>query len=512
MVLKDEATAKVRPISARVTAEVTPSPKPAPANPLQRSRAWIKQRRMLILGVAVAILAGAGLALVPRLFKSPAAGYSTATVTRGSIEDTVTALGNLQPLAYVDVGAQVSGQIQAIHVDIGDKVQKGDLLVEIDPKVQQARVDESKSQLVSAQAQLLQRQADLKLKQAAAAREERLHAEGADSQAEYEVAMAALATSQAAVKAQQAQIEQAQSTLDANVTTLGYSKILAPIDGTVVSLTAKVGQTINATQQAPTILRIADLSTMTAWTQVSEADVPRLKIGMPAYLTTLGDSTRRHEGELRQILPTPEVQNNVVLYNALFDVPNTDNLLMTQMTAQVFFQVASASNVLTAPVAALQMGNITGAGRQAQGNGAGANGNAPAGQGGASDSAAQSGAGNATSPAGSGGARGGRNGTRNGNVTDEQRAAWRAARANGNGGAGSARRQFVTVVKPGGALERRAVVVGISNRVTAEIKSGLEEGEIVVVGKKQASATTSGSQRSPLVSGPGRLGMMGGRP
>jgi macrolide-specific efflux system membrane fusion protein len=123
--------------------------------------------------------------------------------------------------------------------------------------------------------------------------------------------------------------------------------------GTVVSLTAQQGQTLNATQTAPIILRIADLATMTVWTQVSEADVPRLKPGMGPYFTTLGDQSQKWHGKLLQIQPTPDVVNNVVLYPALFDVANPDGKLMTQMSAQVFFVVAAVKNAVTVPVAAL---------------------------------------------------------------------------------------------------------------------------------------------------------------
>ncbi len=151
----------------------------------------------------------------------------------------------------------------------------------------------------------------------------------------------------------QAQAKQAQSTLDADRANLGYTKIYAPMDGTVVSLTAQQGQTLNASQTTPVLLRIADLATMTVWTQVSEADVPRLKLGMGAYFTTLGDQEHRWQGKLLQILPTPDVVNNVVLYPALFDVTNPDGTLMTQMSAQVFFVVDSVKNAVTVPVAAL---------------------------------------------------------------------------------------------------------------------------------------------------------------
>src|SRR5690606_34112149 len=131
------------------------------------------------------------------------------------------------------------------------------------------------------------------------------------------------------------------------------TRIVAPMAGTVVSITARQGQTLNANQQAPTILRIADLSTMTVETQVSEADIGRLRLGMDVWFTTLGANGQRWESQLRRTDPTPTVTNNVVLYNALFDVPNADRRLMTQMTAQVFFVVARAEDAITVPLAAL---------------------------------------------------------------------------------------------------------------------------------------------------------------
>lgn len=131
-------------------------------------------------------------------------------------------------------------------------------------------------------------------------------------------------------------MQQTESTLRGDVANLGYIKIYAPMAGTVVSQMAKQGQTLNANRQAPIIMRIADLSTMTAQAQVSEADVPKLRVGMDVYFTTLGGDNRRVYGKLRQISPTPAIVNNVVLYDALFDVPNPNQVLMTQMTAQVF--------------------------------------------------------------------------------------------------------------------------------------------------------------------------------
>ena len=495
MTLKDDVIPKSQPDTPRRKSE--PAPKPAARAPLwQRLRALFKSRRNLSIAASLVIAALAALYFGPQLFKNPAAEYVTAPVERGAVEDTVTALGNIQPLNFVDVGAQVSGQIQAIHVNIGDRVKKDDLLVEIDPKVQQQKVNQSRSQLASMQATLVDRQATLKLKQAEAVRQTSLRAEDADSVDEYEVALAAAASAQAAVKSQQAQIEQAQSSLTADETTLSYSKITAPIDGTVVSIAAKQGQTINASQQAPIILRIADLSTMTVWTQVSEADVSRLRVGMPAYFTTLGDSNTRHEGRLRQILPTPEISNNVVLFDVLFNVPNPNQTLMTQMTAQVFFTVAAANNVLTVPVAALQMGRTLGSvGTKAQST---TRSNGRTGQpssGTVSSTQAQNGSG-----AGMSRGTAGKSGQ---DATDAQRTTARQARSNGHGAD-----QYVMIVNHR-KLERRAVEIGVMDRVNAEIKSGLKESEIVVIGRKQTTA--SATTRSPLVQGPGRFGVGGGR-
>jgi macrolide-specific efflux system membrane fusion protein len=123
--------------------------------------------------------------------------------------------------------------------------------------------------------------------------------------------------------------------------------------GTVVTLTSRQGQTLNVNQQAPTIMRIADLSTMTVQTQVSEADIGKLKVGMPVYFTTLGGQDYRWHSELNRVEPTPTVSNNVVLYNALFEVPNDSNKLMTQMSTQVFFVAASAKDALLIPASAV---------------------------------------------------------------------------------------------------------------------------------------------------------------
>jgi macrolide-specific efflux system membrane fusion protein len=364
----------------------------------------------------VAIAAGAAW-YVLRQQPDPAARFVTATVATGDVEDTVSALGNLQPKNYVDVGAQVSGQLMRIDVVIGQRVKAGDLLAEIDPTILEAKVTADEAALANLQAQLVDKQAQFDLAQKQLKRQQNMMSDNATSEDALQVAATAVQSDKAQIAALQAQAKEAQSSLDADRANLGYTKIYAPMNGTVVSLTAQQGQTLNATQTTPVILRIADLATMTVWTQVSEADVPRLKLGMGAYFTTLGDQEHRWQGKLLQILPTPDVVNNVVLYPALFDVTNPDGSLMTQMSAQVFFVVDSVKNAVTVPVAALRP------------------------------------------------VKGG------------------AAQAAEKPDNPNAKPYTVRVLGADGRESRRPVWIGVMNRVAAEVLSGLQPGDTVIVGR-----------------------------
>jgi macrolide-specific efflux system membrane fusion protein len=312
--------------------------------------------RNLVVSLAVPLAAAVGYGTW-RAFATPAdqtANHATAVVQRGDLEDTVSATGTLQPRDYVDVGTQVSGQVKTLRVQIGDVVKKGDLLAEIDPTVYLSKVDADQAQLANLQAQLADRQAQLKLAEQKAQRQANMMREQATTAEAVQTAEAELQSARAQIDALRAQIQQTGSTLRGDQASLGYTKIYAPMAGTVVTQIAKQGQTLNANQSAPIVLRIADLSTMTVQTQVSEADVSRLRVGMPLYFSTLGEQSKRWKAVLRQVYPTPDVVNNVVLYNALFDVPNADGGLMTQMTAQVFFVVAEAKDAAFIPAAAVQ--------------------------------------------------------------------------------------------------------------------------------------------------------------
>ena len=295
--------------------------------------------------------------------------YDTVTVGRGTVESHVTAIGTLQPRRYVDVGAQVSGQVTRLHVQPGAEVKKGQLLVEIDPSVQQATVDGGRAALAGLRAQLADQQAQHQLAQLQHTRQQTLAKANATRLEDVQTAEATLASAAAKIDHLKAQIDQTQATLKADEARLGYTRIFAPMAGTVVSLEAREGQTLNATYQTPTILRIADLSAMTVWTEVSEADVRRVKPGMAVDFTTLGShedaAPRRWAGQVRQVLPAPPLAETkggaatapaatkAVAYTVLFDVDNSDDELMPQMTAQTRFITAQAQDVLAVPLSAL---------------------------------------------------------------------------------------------------------------------------------------------------------------
>lgn len=281
------------------------------------------------------------------------AQYEYLPVARATIEETVTAQGKLEPKEFVDVGAQVSGLLKKLHVEIGDAVKKGELIAEIDPQIYNARVEATQARLKTLRAQLAEQEAQVAFTQSVYNRNSKLAKADAVSTQVLEDSLKELKAAKARTNSFKAQIEEAESTLRGDQANLGFTKIYAPIDGTVVSQTSKEGQTLNANQLAPVIVQVADLNTMTVRAQVAEADVPRLKEGMPVYFTILG-SERRWDSTLRQLLPSPDATVlDVVLYNALVDVENADQALMTGMSTQMFFQLGTAEQALTIPTRAL---------------------------------------------------------------------------------------------------------------------------------------------------------------
>lgn len=337
----------------------TPPAEPGPEERVRQGRRWLWWG----LGL-VAICAGVAFA-VQKQKGDPLGQKELTEVKRTDIEEAVTALGKIQPRDYVDVGAQVSGQLKRLVVRVGDTVEQGALLAEIDPSLQLAELELHRAQLAQLQAERAVQKLQVEFTQSEFERQQRMKQDGTTRDDVFAQKRSDARMAVAKLDSIEAQIRQIESTLKADQAELGYTRIYAPMRGTIVSLDARVGQTLIAAQQAPVLLRIADLSSMTIWAQVSEADITRLHVGMDVYFTTLGHPGRKWRSKLQQLLPAPHKPasvtsapapasaNSVVLYTALFDVDNQAGELRPEMSAQVFFVMAEAKDAVVMPVAAL---------------------------------------------------------------------------------------------------------------------------------------------------------------
>jgi macrolide-specific efflux system membrane fusion protein len=342
-------TTNISPV-AQSAATASGQPATPPSDGRSRSRAFLRRRGRWLIGT---LLVAVALAFVYHwAFGKAKVVYATAAVERGDVESTVVAAGTLQPLNYVDVGAQTSGKLKSLKVKRGDSVAVDQLLAEIDPVLADTALTAANATLENMTSQRTLKQAQLALAKVLRDRNDELFTQMVISANDRDVTRTNYAVAAADVAALSAQMKQASAAVDTAKANLGYTKITAPMAGEVVSISLLEGQTLNANQQAPNILRIADLSTMTVWAQVSEADIVRVKVGQDVYFTVLGQP-RRWNGKIRQILPSPELINNVVFYDALFDIPNPERELDIQMTAQVFIVLAQAKAVLLIPAAAI---------------------------------------------------------------------------------------------------------------------------------------------------------------
>lgn len=394
-----------------------------------------KSRRRLVLA-AIAVVLVLAFILYQWCKPAPPPQLVLSSVARGDIEQTVEATGILKPSRLVSVGAQVSGRIEVLHVKLGDKVKKGDLIAEIDSRTQVNALQSARATLRSARASrdaqvATQRRYELTLQ-----RQERMLASEATSRSDYELAKANVDATREQIAALDAEIVQRETEVSTAQTNLEYTRITAPIDGTVLAVVAKQGQNVNAVQSAPTIVMLGNQATMTVYAQISEADVVRTKVDQEVYFTILGNHERRYISKLRDIAPAPESVTNedsssataststttstktAMYYNGLFDIDNADGVLRTYMTAQVSIVLGRAKGVLLVPSAAL------------------------------SERA------------------------RDGSYT-------------------------VQVGGADGRPQSRKVQVGLDNQAMAEVKSGLREGDQVVVGEADASKAAVSQPRGP---------------
>ena len=404
-----------------------------------------KLRRYFVMAVIASLVAiAAGFAIKEVFFSSERLSIMTARATMGSIEVTVLASGILKPVKLVAVGAQVSGRITSVGATLGQKARKGDLLAEIDSLPQQNTLQKTQATLESLQADRVEKEATLAYAKAALARQKRTLAQNASSRDDYDSALATVKATQAQIDALDADIKAAEVEVKTARVELGYTRITAPIDGTVLAIVSQEGQTVNAVQSAPTIVILGQLDVMTVRAEISEADVVKVKPGQKAYFTILGQPDHRYEATLESIEPAPESitsdssfsssnsstgsssssssSSEAIYYNGIFHVPNPDGHLRTYMTAEVHIVLGKATNVVTIPSGALGL-------RDADG------------------------------------------------------------------------RYTVRVIDQAEQITPRKVEVGLNNKIRAEIRSGLKPGERVISGQIIA-------QQGTTARGPGGLGRM----
>ncbi len=294
--------------------------------------------------------------------------YLTEAVKFTDIEKTVLGTGVLQPLTVIDVGAQASGQIQSMKVDVGDSVKAGDVIAVIDPATQEATLRNAQAAQAQATASKASQEASTVRAQVEYDRQKELLAKGYTTQSAFDQAKATLMVAQAQALGIDAQIRQAATSVEKAQVDLSHTTITAPISGVVAAVLVRQGTTVNSLQVAPTIVRLAKLDVMSVRAQISEADVIGVHPGQKVYFSVLGDPERKFYGTLRGIEPAPDNANQFlvgpanapVYYNAVFDVPNPDGVLRPGMTAEVSVVLDEAKHVLSMPSAGLGAKNPDG--------------------------------------------------------------------------------------------------------------------------------------------------------
>ena len=264
-------------------------------------------KRAIFLMIALAII---GIVIYQNYFTQTHISYLTDSVKKQDLEVTILADGKLEASQQVEVGAQVSGQIRKLHVNLGDTVKKGQLIAEIDDLPQQNAVKDSAARLKNVEASKVAKKAQIVNARITLQRQQNLIRQKATTQSEVDIAEANLLVLEAELEALDAQIAQAKIALDTAQLDLTYTKIIAPIDGVVVATVVKEGQTVNSAQTAPTIVKIADLDTMNIKAQISEADITKISPGMEAYFTILGEPKKRYPAQLESTEPAPEKFQN----------------------------------------------------------------------------------------------------------------------------------------------------------------------------------------------------------
>lgn len=305
---------------------------------LEPMKIFTKKRIVIATALLVAV-ATAAVLLKPRDNVVPPSKYRSTAVDRGAINQVVTATGTINPVALINVGSQVSGTVAELHADFNDRVKKGQVLLKLEPTIFNAQVGQAEASIASARA-------NLQLARATYKRNEQLVAQNFVSSLALDQSRREMDVAAANLKLAQAQFERARADLNNSV-------IRSPIDGVVIKRTIDLGQTVAASFNTPNLFQIAnDLTKMQIDTSVSEADVGLLKDGLPARFVVDAYPDREFNATMRQFRLAPNVVQNVVTYNVVLDVDNTDELLKPGMTAQVRLVVANRPDVLRIPTTA----------------------------------------------------------------------------------------------------------------------------------------------------------------
>ncbi|HBO37751.1 MAG TPA: efflux transporter periplasmic adaptor subunit, partial [Pasteurellaceae bacterium] len=294
--------------------------------------------------------------------------YLTETVTRGNLQKSVIASGTVRSYNRVEVGAQVSGKIEKIHVTLGQSINEGDLIAEIDSQTQVNNLNTVQAQLASYQAQLKARKVAYEVAKSSYNRISNLYAKKSASLDDLNTAKNSFAEAEANIEETEALIKQSEIDVNTAKTNLGYTKIISPISGTIISIPVSEGQTVNANQTTPTIVQVADLTKMLIKPEISEGDVTKVKEGMQVKFTTLADPDTTYNATINSVDPAMTTlsdneyaesvsDTNAIYFYANIVVDNTDNKLRIGMTTQNTITIADAKDTLLVPTMTLQKQN-----------------------------------------------------------------------------------------------------------------------------------------------------------
>jgi HlyD family secretion protein len=348
-----------------------PDSQESPQAPMHRTKSvrWFQRKRYWIIGGVMVLVLASALLFTRSGSRKSSFTYTTKSVVRTNLRQTVDATGTINAVTTVQVGSQVSGTIMRLYVDFNSHVKKGELIAEIDPRVYEGQVLQSKADLDNARASLAAARANLADARAKAAQTkadyERMlplskrgivSPQQVDaSRTSAESSQAQVAANESAVKQAQAQISQRAAALEIAQTNLNYTKIYAPIDGTVINRAVDIGQTVAASFQTPTLFTIAqDLAKMQLHVSTNEGDIGRVHAGQMVTFRVDAFRGETFQGHVSQVRMNATTVQNVVTYETIVDFENRDLKLFPGMTAYVAIPIQSADNVLAVPNAALR--------------------------------------------------------------------------------------------------------------------------------------------------------------